>query len=79
MKLTTKLLKKLIKEEMDTMGSPFDDGSTPYSPQHQGGPEDEGVEKDENGNLIYYRSKEGILWPKPQSPEDEKVIMAPIA
>jgi len=39
MKLTVKKLKQLIKEELDTMGNPFDDGSSPYDPQHQGEPD----------------------------------------
>ncbi len=46
MKLTVKKLKELIKEELDSMGTPFDDGSTPYDPQHQGKPDRLGTFRD---------------------------------
>ena len=72
MKLTTQRLKKLIKEAMSDMDvNPY--ASNEDVPEGVTGPQ-----KDENGNLIYYRSKEGVLWPSPQSPDDEKVIMAPV-
>tara|TARA_B100000900_G_scaffold407323_1_gene419843 strand:+ start:67 stop:288 length:222 start_codon:yes stop_codon:yes gene_type:complete len=73
MKLTTKKLKELIKEEMSNMDvDPY--ASNQEAPENVLGPK-----KDENGNLIYYRGEDGVLWPSPQSPNDKKVIMAPVA
>ncbi len=77
MKLTAKKLKELIKEELSNNNA-FNEGASPYDDQ-PGIPEDAGVEKDENGNLIYYRdAKTGVLWPKPQNPGDIKVAMKPV-
>jgi len=70
MKLTTKKLKELIKEEMSNMD--------PYASNEEVPEDTLGPQKDENGNLIYYKGEDGVLWPSPQSPNDEKVIMAPI-
>ena len=79
MKLTNEILRKLIKEEMSNVNA-FEKGSSPYDNSEVSREGELGPKKDENGNLIYYRdSKTGVLWPSPQSPEDEKVIMAPIA